>query len=1121
MIYSYILSIISLGFNQIKRGYNSFRPNLKLVRVLFTLFLINYLIQPAYAKSPKIRVLTPWIATNLTIQQTFFIDHIGRSENHFTMSPQGSAMDIDEQSIVGHLNNPLHIGSPFWYLFTEHPYHYINMKRVIHHFQDIARFVPATTKLPPIAVLTTLSFTVEIQNTGNDTLTIYDIWSASRLFFIPKIEGISIPPRSHTNLTFYVCPSQEGCFSTPIFFSTNKGEIPYTVTHCAHYPMKDYHINPLKYMSASNCSFSLRIPSQLKTILQKKPNVNLLFDASIFSHDRTDYEINRIFFDVKQNVKPGYYLSFITMSTPFTMVNIPLFISMSQRYLQANEPVIVTPVVNVPNETIYYDVELVNPTAHNFALLSANLYKETSTIKFETMAPPLVCPRHTKTLIGRIKITGDKEGTIDTSLLIAYEGIKPQVTQTIDIPIKASVCFGYLKPSAEKIVLLRSTQETYTFKFTNYFKTPVFIISASINSTFFSIKPLLVNIVEPGDESPNVVINLPRVSVSRPIITNLVVETNATTLIIPLHMYTGEVFITDSEKGTPMTNSVTFYPGVVLCGSSANYTVWVSNENSEPFIIRKAETSLGIYLNDGLTELFIGKYNEFVCPPFSVAKFEFCVTYNKVKQAKPRTDTFVFYGDYSNFQVSIAWTPRLGEFSFDARCEKAIIVGKHYDGELYISSTFQQHVKIMDVRTLNNGVDLSASRPFVKPMTQHSAMTFIGNFSYDVDERFLSSFPKLSELMNADKPWNADLQTYDQMWSNASDISIVVLVYLKNGMFYYFEIPISIQKMRLHDKDYNFGIVSVNTETSIRRKISNILEIPMRFVFHNATNCPEDAVITSNKSIIVPGMDSEYFVFNLKKASAGIVDAYVPATSNSTGPLFLHIVANVVSPNIDIIDSTNTPVKSLVFNREDDRRFIGRTWVQSYYIRNLGQTNIDVSLKSLDDQPLKNYNYIIFELNCTKLEPGMQCPVIVGVNLMKLPNRYLNHTLNFTIHDILYSYNIEIIVSEGTANFLRILKETLISIFTALAFISPLHSLYLIISERSKLMSVVKSKRKNRDQEIYNLSMSVKVTVETQCQYIQEEAGSGGRFVIVDAPSPETLIDERSLINLEELIISA
>ena len=41
--------------------------------------------------------------------------------------------------------------------------------------------------------------------------------------------------------------------------------------------------------------------------------------------------------------------------------------------------------------------------------------------------------------------------------------------------------------------------------------------------------------------------------------------------------------------------------------------------------------------------------------------------------------------------------------------------------------------------------------------------------------------------------------------------------------------------------------------------------------------------------------------------------------------------------------------------------------------------------------------------------------------------------------------------------------------------------------------------------------MSIKINVETQFEFIKEEGDVGGRFVIVDPPIPDSLIDKSQM----------
>ncbi|EAY08311.1 hypothetical protein TVAG_401650 [Trichomonas vaginalis G3] len=962
---------------------------------------------------------------------------------------------------------------------------------------------------------------VEIQNTGSDPLTVYDVWSASRDFLVPKMEGITVAPSSHKNATIYFTPSEEGCFSTPIFFSTNKGEIPYTVTHCSHYATKDFHINTLRYMTNTNCSFSVKIPPQLKMSLQKKLSIGVNFDGNLFSLDQIDYDINRVFLDIKYNIKPGYYLTFVHMETQFSMATVPLFISLSQRFLQPLQPVITVPLLTKPNETMYVDVVLVNPTAGNFALISSSLYKESSTIKFESLPPPLVFPRHCKTVIGRLKITGDTEGQFDTSLVVTYEGINPPVSQTIDIPIKASVLYGYLKPSEEEIFISKASQETHTFRFINMFKQPVFILEAYVNSTLFSVKPLLVNLVDPDDESPNVVINLPKITTDKKIHAKLIVQTNATTLTVPIIVFPGNVYIFESHHlGPTRTNTMNFYSGNVLCGTSTNYSLFVFNDNPDNFKIRKVECTPGISLNKNVMSLNKIKWQDFVCKKFSVAKFNFFVTFNQVSSSKPRQDTITFIGESSQFSVTFLWNPVSGNFELECQFDKNVIVGRHYEGTMYVSISYPKYVKIFGVDSFHPCVNVSSANPFIKPEVMMGNMQFLANFSFDADSNFVKNYNNFIHLLDQDSPFYEDLSKFDFDMMNFSFCKLYMFIYLKNNFFISIPTCFSMQKMRMHDRDYNFGIIPANVVSNYSRTINNILDLPIEFTFNEIPDLPDDVSITTDGTVVVPSMGSAQFNFHLMKKTKGFIDIYLPVSSNATESLSLHFIAEVVEPKFDLVNEKGNVISTLEFNRSDDRRYIGRMWFQYYYVRNFGKTEISLKLNKISNPNLKNHPYIVSDLNCELLRPGMQYPFIVGVNLMRIPKRKLDLNVNISVNNIDYTIPMKVVVSESSAALLSFLRKILIIIFATLGLYSPFMSFVEFFKVRRRFLKIVNSKKKSKDQEVYSLSLSVKINVETQFEFIKEEVDVGGRFVIVDPPVPESLIDKRSIATLEKLLTS-
>ena len=1000
-------------------------------------------------------------------------------------------MNSSDGLMIDNNIEPLHFASPFWYHYVDYPFHYIPLTKLVFN-KKILRFTPKNGEIQMTNVQTTRTFPITIKNVCKEQIIIHNVWTASNSIFIKQMNAITLAPSKSASITVFYCPTVTGTFHTSLFFYTNKGEIPFTLTLHANAGYKEKNTNVHFYTTNVSTPLAANIPRVVSNV-----RTSVLFDMNVFSVNEIDTDVGKAHLLFNASTRQGYYLTFLHFMTLTNTRTLPMFVSSSPKYLQPSEIVVVVQPVTSKNGKVEHNITLVNPTGSNFIVISAKLNKNTPNVKFFSYGPPLVCPRYMSTQIGKVVVDGSIEGKNETVLEITYEGIFPTVSQTVNVIIKYSVIYGALTPSEKVVNLIYGEEENYIFNFTNNFKKPVAIVGATISSSLVSLTNFSSCLIKPGNVSNNMKFKLnPQVNQQTTLSCLVMIETNASLLKIPVTFYTGIVTISE-EKGSGHMNAITIFVAQILCETTKKFTFHITNNNPVPFVVNEFKKTPGIDIENQWMNKDGYKVAGFTVPPFQTAEFNVYISFSNINLFKPRNDVLTLIGKYCTVPITISWLPSRGSLSMNSNLPSSLTIGKSYKGSLFVNSSYSQHVKLKSVSAAFNSVSINYTTPFIRPISIGQTNTHIAQFEFELNEELLAE-TKLAPLLNVDSAWYQNPSRWEDMWNRALPVKLNFVLHLKGGFFTTIPIRLYVGYSAYRDVSCDFGVVSVNTPYEGQISISNTLDSKIKLCFHKAKSNSESLNFTTPTYFNIGGGTTLNIAFMFNHTKEERVYIRIPVTSNATSPFFVTVSAEVVKPSLRLFDENNISAKAIEFERSDDKQFIGKKWSKKYYLLNTGKTSVDMELQSINNETIDKYKYLGITMNCSNVKPGDACELIASVNIIHLSEEVNTFHTIFSSCGYTFETDWTVHVSHETANIIAWLKQLLKLAIITIALIPQIKIIIEKIKKLRNSFNIACSKLSHYNETIQTLSAAIKVNVSTQCVAMKEDL-CGGTFVLEEA----------------------
>lgn len=1035
------------------------------------------------------------------ILQTYYVDQIGRSDLRYQVANFGipfSTIGINETEIAQKNMHSIKISTPYWFHFIDNHYHYLPLSRSVFNFSKFAQFSPKSLFFASVNFLTIKSCSFRIKNIQKTkNLTITDAFTTSRNLIMKQINPITLRPGNSLTIEFILLPTElVPTFSAIIMVLTNLGTLPYFIS-CQENPTSQG--NGTVQTLFHQCS---ALQSNMTIFLSHhfgQRVISLYYDSLLFNSGQSSMASKYIIFSLL-TLKNGFYVSFINfISQEFKNTTMPLYISVSAKFLQPYYPVILVDIVTSQSSTGEAEIKIVNPTPHQFTIVSVTLQKDTpSNVKIELNPQPIVCTKFTYTNIGRVIVHGNRQGEILTAITVTYETIvdTSKITQSFEIPVHASVVYGYLEPSEKQLNLLQTDNSFNKINFTNYFKIPIAIISARTDSNLFRVVDFIPTIVQPGETSKDIYVQFSYKPITYSFESTLIVETNATNYYIPIKGFNGQLTI--AEDNNTVTQMQIFQNlGKVMTGSSMKFVYFIRNPNPIRYIMNDYNATPGITVNGFWNTNEFGPLRGHQMFPFAIEEINIFVGFNQVPNNRLRNDSIAIGTSSSFVQIILQWIPVHGNYFLSMIIPSNLYFGIKYHTDVSINSSYLMSLKLNNFSVNVPTSDVSTTSPYIRPLT----LTKIGSINITFDTKIFENTEIIS-LFDSRKSWVELRKLWKKYWSHGLPYEIEFTLFIINDTFFRFKYHTLIESTSFPDLECNLGYILPYTEAHGSVKHHNFFNTSVLYHFHPHITAHSD----HEEMIAQPNSDID-FNFTIVGTSLGNYDGQIPVTSNASKPFFIKIHAEVVAPNVYFVDFFGEKVNRILFSFENSEFHH-----HSIFLINDGKTDVEIG-QFFVRSPL----FTVTQKCTGVLLINRTCPVDISVNINYVRNQTEESSILLYVHGLQVTCKLALEIGEKAMKEIEQKRALKFLGVIFLVSILPAYESIIAFYKNYKLSEDLEERFSSLDSEVEKLSVSIKSSIATQI-VIKHEEVSCGKWI--PATEIRQSLTSEAIDSLEEILNS-
>jgi len=395
---------------------------------------------------------------------------------------------------------------------------------------------------------------------------------------------------------------------------------------------------------------------------------------------------------------------------------------------------------------------------------------------------------------------------------------------------------------------------------------------------------------------------------------------------------------------------------VILCGTSINMNVYVHNPNPVPYLFNNLNSTSGIqfsgiWKNDEPSSLL-----SHTIAPFGTELLFIKIHFNPTQNTDLRNDTLLL-GSIS--QLIISWTPYPGIFQTSTSLPDVLILGKNYNGTVYINSSYTIGRRVLGMTTSSDFLEIHPVLTFVRP----KILTAVATVSFLLTNAILKDLPLFTNFQNI----SHQIEVWNEFWLTPIDLKFYFECELNGDAHVNLPIGIRLGRSQFEDIYIHIGYVLPNIEATHYFEVYNKFECPV--AFHGERF---DKIANSFEIISIP--------VTLTGLTVGEFGYRSPVTTNCTPPFWLHLSGIVVEPELQFIDQLNMVVTNLSF--EDEH------WNQVVYLKNCGKTGVYLQ------EIVSSSRSIHIHSNCSEfLEVDATCELTFTIQIRLIQNQTEFHEL--------------------------------------------------------------------------------------------------------------------------------
>jgi len=954
---------------------------------------------------------------------TYYVDSLGK---------------VEIRKLNGNLSSvSICLPHPVWYSFIEGGYHYIQIGSLIS--ENECR-ISIYCNNSGIILGQYSSFCITIKNLDSyNPIRITSIITTKTEIIGECFTPFVIEPSSESSINLYIFPTETGLISSLIYIDTSRGIVTFPLSY---WVTSAYHeSSPQRIFHQSNPMFSnitLRIPP-FKT-------KGILFDQSVFNtlHSKVSDKYLTL---SPSKLRPGMYLTMVELLSEPIKQYLPIFLFVSSKLIQPSSPIIIIPVITSDSEFKYKEISIINPSPIQFHIESVSFETIHPNLEFEYYEKTSIVPKLTKTCIGRVVLKGGIQGDINTDLILKYRSLNNKEYR-LDIPLRGSVIYGSVFFNVSCLNIEGSLHSISGFTVYNNFSYPITILFVHIENPQFRAYEFIPQIIKPYTTSQPISIKYTSINKQQQD-SVIILETNITTFELPVKGYIQDLLVAHKNESSLYSNSILFQLGRVYCGIVDNVSIYLYNPNPDNLRINRFSTSKGIEFFDPIEDLVVSA--------FSSIRFVVPIHFKHIKSTKLRNDTVLIQCNEQNVTVILQWKPIKGSILIKNETPSFCLIGSNSTLSIYIKNTYPFAIRVSNVTSIENKILCSLNEKKLKPSTY----TKLFHISFMVESESLPNCSFLSHVNNKN-PYSVHKKIWDEYWKSNNFIIAKFRLYLKSGGFFLMSVSINLAFAVLPDLHINVGDMLPYIEHQTVISINNPFQSYISFIYRQpdfrAKPYHHTVIGEPQKIALLP------LVFYPKRI--GRFRYTIPIISNSTPPFTIYASANIIYPNITVLDIHDMHIEFIEFNSSLNNLSF------TLILRNLTPLNLVISYYLN-----KTFPYII-DSKCSVISSLSDCSFVFRHIPLPLTNNNKNCTFIFQVHGVIYKIPIFFNNNLNKMIHLNLLEKSLFAMMAS--YLVPFVFLVLRFIQNILFQAKIAKKLTKTSSEIHRLTSSNYVSKETQ-----------------------------------------
>ncbi|KAI5509866.1 RW1 protein-like protein family [Trichomonas vaginalis G3] len=891
---------------------------------------------------------------------------------------------------------------------------YLNLQ-----FSDTVLFNPVEMRNFEIDTYSPTNYTLHIENVlEKESIKISNIFTNCPFIFIEKTKSSTIKPSEIFSFTFSILCSREGHFSGIIFVVSDHGTFPYYIDFICN-------LVPVIHTESQHIYQEINQPFTFRLNYTGTIETSLIYDSSIFDPSQTTVSFTSILLHPNQ-LKFGTYLTFLFIkSYTFTCI-VPIYL-----HIVDHSMIIFGDFFFGSGYPDLQYVKVINLENNTLNVTSIQSFESKLIVNLTDWKNNLVPPFSTRTVayvaLGALK---------NSSWNHIKSGIEMEYALTINnIQYNKTVIFrkfggiakcAYYTPHGNDLTTVAH------ISISNLHPDPLMILSATVESQYFSVKEFFPQVVGHKNYSEEFFITLNKNFDILEQQLYLIVQTNASRHKFPIIRRPMPIEITSNTLNVSIdshTNSIKF--DSIFNMSSRTLSFRVKNNNHARIFLKNVSTRFPCILVER-----IDPYSDGAIEPFQTLIVWVRITF--VAFCNTNT-TFTFNFEHKNVSIGLLYNLLAGTMKLDIALRKNFIIGADYEGYITVKSEFADKLRILDIQA-NYPQVIPHKMPLV--ITNYTKFV-IATYNISLDENFPLTAGFFNILRESDT-FETQKKRWKELWTGNFVFPIEIKLRLENGFYFIATMDRNISHAAFPQGIIDFGTIHADEIFCKSINLHNPFTRPIVFTLHDIVNETNPKFNIKHRKIIsIDSHETKEFMLTFEGTVPGKYNLEIPVTTNCTPPFTIIILANVEYPRVRFSNEDHNMVTSIEFIVGDDQQYMLNKWTKCVYV-----TNNAFSPISMNNLYITPNMFISFRANKTSLQPYQTTSVCFDFSLWLFDSDKTEGNISFTVlaQHYLYTLPIYVKISDKAVKQVNEAVNKTMKVISTIGLMSPFVSLLIRIT---------------------------------------------------------------------------